>query len=114
MTDSRDDFEFLDGDDLGEEPADPELPGTGDFPPDRALGVDDPSADVPDDLRTRELRRDVQSDDRSPGFVLVTPEGDDGYSDEEAQEIGDEVDASDADLAAEEAAMHVIDPDGSG
>jgi len=99
---------------LGEEPGDPELPGTGDFPPDRALGVDDPSADVPDDLRTRELRRDVQSDDRSPGFVLVTPEGDDGYSDEEAQEIGDEVDASDADLAAEEAAMHVIDPDGSG
>ena len=56
----------------------------------------------------------MQSDDRSPGFVLVTPEGDDGYSDEEAQEIGDEVDASDADLAAEEAAMHVIDPDGSG
>ena len=113
MTDSRDDFEFLDGDDLGEEPGDPELPGTGDFPPEHALGADDPSADVPDDLRTRELRRDVQSDDRSPGFVLESPEGDDGYSDEEAQEIGEEMDATDDDLAAEEAAIHVIDPDSS-
>ena len=111
MTDSRDDFEFIDGDDLGEEPGDEELPGTHDYPPDRALGVDDPSLDVPDDLRTRELRRHVGSDDRPDGFVLVTPEGDDGYSDEEAQEIGVEMDAVDDDLPAEEAALHIVDPD---
>jgi hypothetical protein len=43
----------------------------------------------------------------------VWPEGDDGYSDEEAQEIGEEMDATDDDLAAEEAAIHVIDPDSS-
>lgn len=111
VTDSRDDFEFLDGDDLGEEPGDEELPGTGDFPPDRALGVDDPSLDVPDDVRTRELRRDVESDDRSSGFVLVSPEGDDGYTDEEAQAIGVEMDAPDDEQPAEEAALHIIDPE---
>jgi len=114
VTDSRDDFEFLDGDELGEDVGDPELPGAHDFPPDRALGVDDPSVDTPDDLRTRELRRDVGSDDSSSGFVLVSPEGDDGYTDEEAQEIAVEMYAIDDDeLPAEEAALHIIDPDAS-
>jgi len=109
VTDSRDDFEFLDGDELGEEPGDADLPGTHNYPPDRALGVDDPSVDVPDDLATRELRRDVRSDDDSPGFVLVPPDGE-GYSDEEAQEIAVAVDAAEADLPPEEAALHIIDP----
>jgi hypothetical protein len=116
VTDSRDDFEFLDGDELGEEPGDPDLPGTHDYPPDRALGVDDPSIDTPDDVRTRELRRDVESDDDSPGFVLVAPDAEGGL-DEEAQEIGVAVDATGVELSPEESALHVIEPselDGSG
>jgi hypothetical protein len=109
VTDARDDFEFLDGDDLDEQPGDPDLPGTHNFPPDYPLGADDPSLDSEDDLATRELRRDVESDEQSPGFVLVPPDGD-GYTDEEAQEIGIAVDATDIDLPPEEAALHIIDP----
>ena len=46
MTDNRDDAEFLDGDALGEEVGDEELPGTEGFPPDRPWGVEDPTRDV--------------------------------------------------------------------
>ena len=113
MTDARDDFEFADGDALDEQPGDPDLPGTHNFPPDYPLGADDPSLDSDDDLAIRELRRDVESDDESPGFVLVPPDGD-GYLDEEAQEIGIAVDATDVDLPPEEAALHIIDPNETG
>ena len=108
MADDRDDAEFLDGDALGEEPGDDALPGTDDFPPERSLGVEDPSRSVSDDLATRELRRDVGSHDSPPTFSLVAPDGSDGLSDDEPQEIADAGDASESELSPEERALHII------
>jgi hypothetical protein len=110
VTDDRDDFEFLDEDMLEQDPGDPELPGTQNFPPDAPLGADDPSIDTADDVLTRELRRNVPSDDESPGFVLVTPDAE-GWPDQEPQEIGLAVDATGIELSPEESALHVIEPD---
>jgi hypothetical protein len=113
MTDSRDDAEFLDGDVLGEEAGDDDLPGTDEFPPDRSVGVEDPTRSVSDDFATRELRRDVGSDDSSPRFSLVAPDGEQGLSDDESQEIADAVEAIDVELSPEEAALHIIPSDES-
>ena len=107
MTDNRDDAEFLDGDALGEEIGDEALPGTEDFPPDRAQGVDDPTRSVSDDFATRELRRDVESHDSPSPFSLVAPDGAQGLSDGESQEIADAVDAGDG-VSPEESALHII------
>ncbi|HEY0519071.1 MAG TPA: hypothetical protein VGC84_06225 [Ilumatobacteraceae bacterium] len=109
MSDSRDDAEFLDGDELGEEVGDDELPGTAGFPPDYPLGVDDPSLTAPDDVRTRELRRDVSDDEDAEAFVLVTPDDVDDVVDDEAQQIATAVDPGDL-ASPEEAALHVIEP----
>jgi hypothetical protein len=113
MTDSRDDAEFLDGDALGEEAGDDDLPGTDDYPPDHSVGVEDPTRSVSDDLATRELRRDVGSEDSSPRFSLVAPDGEQGLSDDESQEIADAVDAVDVELSPEETALHIIPSDES-
>jgi hypothetical protein len=109
MTNDRDDAEFLDGDVLGEEVGDDDMPGS-DFPPDSPLGVDDPSRDVDDDVATRELRRDVQTS-RGEGFTLLQEGSVEGLMDTEAQELGQEVDAPDADLSPEEQALHIVDED---
>jgi hypothetical protein len=111
VTDSRDDAEFLDGDALGEEPGDEQLPGTEGFPPERPLGVDDPSRESDDDFATRELRRDVGSEHPADTFVLVDPESSEGLMDTESQEIASAVDAADTDVSPEEAALHI---EGSG
>jgi hypothetical protein len=108
MTDSRDDAEFVDGDALGEEVGDDDLPGTDEFPPERSVGVEDPSRSVSDDFATRELRRDVGSKESSPRFSLVAPDGEEGLSDEESQEIADAVEAVDVELSPEESALHII------
>ena len=108
MTDNRDDAEFLDGDALGEEVGDEALPGIDDFPPERPLGVEDPTRSVRDDYATRELRRDVGSHDSSPSFSLVAPDGVEGLSDGESQEIADAVDAIKGELSPEESALHII------
>jgi hypothetical protein len=111
MTDNRDDAEFLDGDVLGEEPGDDALPGTDEFPPERAVGVEDPTRSVSDDFATRELRRDVGSQGSALSFSLVAPDGAEGLSDGESQEIADAVDAIDAELSPEESALHIVPSD---
>jgi hypothetical protein len=110
MTDSRDDAEFLDGDVLGEDVGDQERPGAANFPPDRPLGIDDPTRSVDDDLATRELRRDVGSDQSAETFTLLAPESSDGITDSESQEVASEVEAAAADLSPEESALHIIEP----
>jgi hypothetical protein len=110
VTDSRDDAEFLDGDALGEEPGDQQLPGAEGFPPDRPVGVDDPSRATSDDVSTRELRRDVPSQEPPDAFVLLAPDSSEGLMDTESQEIASAVDAVDSDLSPEEAALHIVDP----
>jgi hypothetical protein len=109
VTDSRDDAEFLDGDALGEEPGDEQLPGTEGFPPDRPQGVDDPSRGTIDDVSTRELRRDVSAQEPPAAFALLAPDSSEGLMDAESQEIASAVDAVEGDLSPEEAALHIVD-----
>ena len=110
--------ELLDGDVLGEEPGDPDRPGATAYPPDRPLGVEDPSLYDDDDLDTRAtLRRDVdrhvdRGEDpagRDRDFVLVdvSPEG---ALDHESALLAEAAsgDLGD-DMPAEEAAIHVVD-----
>jgi hypothetical protein len=115
MTDNRDDFEFLDGDALGEEVGDDALPGTADFPPDRALGVEDPTIDeVDDDVETRDLRIAQEATERETRIALVEERSLEGLADDEAQEIGSAVDVNEGDLSPEERALHIVeDSDGS-
>jgi hypothetical protein len=109
MTNDRDDSEFVDGDVLGEEVNDDDLPGAVDFPPDRALGVDDPSRDFGDDVATRELRRSVEHPSGQERFTLVDDAASEGLMDVEAQEVAAEVDASADELSPEESALHIVD-----
>ncbi len=109
MTDNRDDAEFLDGDALGEEVGDEELPGTEGFPPDRPWGVEDPTRDVSDDVATREQRRDVESPGGGRGFALVADGSSEGLMDDEAQEIAAAVEATEGELSPEESALHIVD-----
>jgi hypothetical protein len=54
--------EALDGDTLGEQPGDQELPGA-DYPPDRPLGVEDPTGSAAeDDVATRDWRTEGELD----------------------------------------------------
>src|SRR3954447_6299491 len=109
MTDDRDDAEFLDGDVLGEEVGDDAMPGEAQFPPDMALGVDDPSLDVDDDVATRDLRADASEAGTEPAIALVDDGAPDGLADDEAQEIATAVDITDGDIAPEESALHIVD-----
>lgn len=90
------------------------------FPPDEPLAVDDPGirADgsiAPDDVDTRDAREqpEVGADDvaRSdePGHDLLEPSPDPDVLDDEAQAIATE--GTDADAAAEVAAVHVTPED---
>ena len=109
--DQDDMSELLDGDVLGEEVGDADRPGATSFPPDRALGAEDPSLYDADDLETRtELRRDVDAADRDERIVLVDP-APEGALDHEAELVADTAEAADAERAAEEAAVHLIDRD---
>lgn len=112
MTDDRDDAEFVDGDVLGEDVDDEDMPGAADFPPDRAQGVDDPSRDFDDDVATRQLRRSVERPgaDRSR-FGLVDDGASEGLMDTEAQEIAEDVAASPDELGPEERALHIVEED---
>ena len=110
MTDNRDDAEFLDGDALGEEVGDQPLPGTGNFPPDRPWGVEDPTRDdVDDDVATRELRIDHERPHSAKSFALVADGSSEGLMDDESQEIASAVDAAEGDLSAEEGALHIVE-----
>lgn len=101
--------EALDGDMLGEEVGDEALPGTVGYPPDRALGAEDPTLLGDDDVETRELRREAaHAADRPVGLIDDNPVGD---FDVEAQAWADEERLVD-EVSAEEAAVHVVpDPE---
>jgi hypothetical protein len=114
MPDPDDRSEQLDADKLGDDPSRDDVPGTDDFPPDRSLGVEDPSLYGDDDLVTRaELRRDVggaAGTGEREEVVLVDPYPA-GVRDLDESLAGDAVEPPDADLAAEEAAVHIVDAD---
>lgn len=116
MTDADDRSEQLDGDVLGEEPLDPDLPGVGDYPPDRSLGVEDPSLIADDDLATRaDLRRDIDrgrvgdGDERPLHEVVLVDPDPAGELDHDPTLTAEAADAAFDDLPAEEAAIHVVD-----
>lgn len=62
IDDPDDVSEALDGDKLDERPGDAELPGVSDFPPERPLGVEDPSVGGEDDAATRDWRTEPELD----------------------------------------------------
>ena len=101
----------LDGDVLGEEVGDDELPGVGGFPPDQMLGVNDPNQAAPDDVAMREARtrsEELPDDPGRPGDLLP-PDGDDDLLDDEQQALGVEGEDDDdpGEMPAEVAALHV-------
>lgn len=102
----------LDGDVLGEQVGDDELPGVGDYPPDQLQGVDDPNQVARDDVAMREARtrgEGVAGDAELPGDLLP-PDGDHDRRDDEQQALGDEADEADRDrtaMPAEVAAVHI-------
>ena len=105
----------LDGDVLGEEVGDDGLPGIGDYPPDQALGVNDPNLVADDDVAMREARsraEEAAGDAVRPGDLLP-PDADDGFDDAEQQAVASrgEDHGDRGDLPAEVAAMHE-EPDG--
>lgn len=108
MTDNRDDFEFLDGDVLGEDIGDDDQPGVN-YPDDRPWGVQDPSLDAPDDLATRELRRDVTVPTDEEETITLVDDSAIGLPDTEPQEIGTAVDVSADELTPEESALHIVE-----
>jgi hypothetical protein len=84
IDDPDDVSEALDGDTLGEQPGDRDLPGS-DYPPERPLGVEDPTGSAAeDDVATRDWR----TEDELDGIPDVPESGD---------------------AAAEEAAIHLTD-----
>jgi hypothetical protein len=116
MSDSYvpDQSESLDGDELGEDIGGEHLPGIGDYPPEESLGVEDPSLAGPDDVATRELRRDVDeavSDEDRP-VDLADPEDTLGVGGEDVEQeaLGDAFEPEPGDpVEPEVAAMHVVD-----
>jgi hypothetical protein len=99
----------LDGDVLGEEVGDEELPGTGGFPPDQMQGVNDPNQVAPDDVAMREARTRGEEVPDDPGRSgdLLPPDGDDDQRDDEQQALGTEGDEEDGEMPAEVAAVHI-------
>jgi hypothetical protein len=89
VSDPDDVSEALDSDVLGEDldDTDAELPGQADYPPERPVGVEDPSVGGDDDVATRAWRTDAELD----GIP------DDGVAPDTDQ------------LSAEEAALHITD-----
>lgn len=112
MADPDDRSEQLDADKLGDDPFRDDMPGADDDPPERSLGVEDPSSYGDDDLATRaELRRDVDgaTGDGADEVVLVDPYPT-GVRDLDEALTADAVEPPEA-LSAEEAAVHVTDAD---
>jgi hypothetical protein len=111
--------ERLDGDVLGEEVGDDGMPGVGSFPPDQALGVNDPNLVADDDVAMREARTrgddvagEVAGDEPPPverAGDLLPPAGDDGAVDREQQAVATTADDADeaVDRPAEVEAVHV-------
>lgn len=111
-----DESEQLDGDELGEQPGGSNLPGIGDFPPDRSMGVEDPSLYAPDDVDTRDLRSSIEefTDEAAGAPVdLADPDEDASFGsgeDTEPEAVGDAVSPTDGEpVPPEVAAMHVVD-----
>jgi hypothetical protein len=106
----------FDGDRLGEEPGQGDLPGTTDYPPEQPLAVEDPtmlegSSEADDAMIVREWRRAGGDPGGDEGMRLVDPdEGLGNRTDDEAQAIAGFAPGEDSDLSAEEAAVH-IDPE---
>jgi len=108
MPDPDDRSEQLDADKLGDDPFRDDASGAGDYPPDRSLGVEDPSLYGDDDLATRaELRRDVGGAGGSDEMSLVDPYPA-GVRDLDETLTGAAVE-SPSPPPAEEAAIHVVD-----
>ena len=112
MSDQDDISESVDGDILGEGVLDADQPGVGAYPPDRALGADDPSLFEDDDLETRELRRYVEPVNDVPDVVIVEDAA--STLDVEKDLVGEGFDVDEErfaadEFSAEEAAVHVID-----
>lgn len=77
--------EAVDGDTLGERVGDQDLPGTG-YPPERPLGVEDPTGSAAeDDVATRDWR----TEDELDGIPDV-PESEDAAAEEAAIHLTDE------------------------
>ncbi len=114
VSDDRDDIsEQLDGEVLGEQPGDPDRPGVGAYPPDRPLGVEDPSLFDEDDLETRAVLRRRVEGERPGDVALVDPAPVDGTGHDETL-VGEGTEpVSTDDLSAEEAAVHVISDTGT-
>jgi hypothetical protein len=112
--------ERLDGDKLGEQVGDDGSPGTGDFPPDQALGTNDPNLVADDDVAMREARLEHETEPDDLGVRatapldenvgdLLPPDGDDGHADSVHGEIASAAEHDDTDRAAtpaEVAALH--------
>lgn len=113
MSDDRDDqSEALDGDVLGEEPWDADPPGLAGYPPERSLGVEDPSLEADDDVEMRAvLRRGVDDETVERRHLSLVDPAPEGALDHEAELVGDTADPVD-EQPAEEAAIHIVD-DGS-
>ena len=119
MSDASNDLpdpsESLDGDELGEDVGGDHLPGIGDYPPDESQGVEDPSLAGPDDVATRELRRDVSDpagDDDDRPVDLADPEDALGAGGEDVEHaaVGDAFDPEPGEpVDPEVAAMHIVD-----
>lgn len=111
--------EQLDGNVLGEKPGDDTMPGVGDFPPDQALGVNDPNLVASDDVAMREARtvadETIDSPDRDLAGVdptagdLLPPDGDTGDQDDVQQMLGSTTPDDPAVTPAEVEAMHISD-----
>jgi hypothetical protein len=111
-TSDTDGSEQLDGDVLGEDVGDDGLPGIGDYPPDQALGVNDPNLVADDDVAMREARHRSEEgagDDQDRPLDLLPPDADDDLLDAEQQAIATDAADDDADRIdppAEIAAIH--------
>ena len=115
-----DQSESLDGDELGEDPLGQHLPGIGDYPPEESRGVEDPNLAGPDDVATRELRRELERDDdlldpdedEDRPIDLADPDDAVGLGGEDVEQaaIGDAFDPEPGDpVDPEVAAIHVVD-----
>jgi hypothetical protein len=113
----RDQSEQLDGDELGEEVGDDDLPGLGDYPPDEAQGAEDPNLYTSDDVAARTLREEPDEPAAADGpadgggvIDLVLPDDQDPIVDHEAEALGEIGELEDGDpVPPEVAAVHVVD-----
>ena len=111
--------EQLDGNVLGEKPGDDTMPGVGDFPPDQALGVNDPNLVADDDVAMREARtvadETIDSPDRdlagadAPAGDLLPPDGDTGARDDVQQMLGETADDDSTVTPPEVEALNITD-----